>query len=119
MSRAQPNFDRLRPRSTLVVNAPPSPPLSAVSERPPATSPVPASEGRRALFSVDEPGEAAFGSVSIECSGCHETSVLAMRQAMRLAVPSLYLPVLRGRYPAWLHCPACSGWTWNRVRVRL
>jgi hypothetical protein len=55
----------------------------------------------------------------IECSGCHETSVLALRQAMRLAIPSLYLPVLKGRYPAWLHCPACGDWTWTRVRIRL
>lgn len=77
------------------------------------------SQARRPLFSVDEPGEAAFGSVSIECASCHEISVLGLRQALRLAIPSLYLPVLRGRYPAWLHCPACGDWTWTRVRMRL
>ncbi|HEX4429388.1 MAG TPA: hypothetical protein VHZ96_08985 [Frankiaceae bacterium] len=101
MSRPQPTFDRLRPRST-VVTAPPA-----------------GSQARRPLFSVDEPGEAAFGSISIECSHCHEISVLALRQAMRLAIPSVYLPVIRGRYPTWLHCPACGDWTWTRVRMRL
>jgi hypothetical protein len=109
MSRPQPSFDRLRPRT-------------AETHSPARLTTVPAppgSQGRRPLFSVDEPGEAAFGSISIECSSCHETSVLALRQAMRLALPSLYLPVIKGRYPAWLHCPACGDWTWTRVRMRL
>ena len=76
-------------------------------------------QGRRALFSADEPGVPAFGSVSIDCSACHQVSVLALWQALRLAVPSLYLPLIRGRYPAWLHCPACHDWTWSRVRIRI
>jgi hypothetical protein len=114
MSRPQPSFDRLRPRSTDSTGIPSSSPGWSATPAPPAGS-----QARRPLFSVDEPGEAAFGSVSIECSSCQETSVLALRQALRLAVPSLYLPVLRGRYPAWLHCPACGDWTWTRVRMRL
>ena len=105
------SFDRLRPRAPLA----PSDPASAVG-----LPPQPAGgQGRRALFSVDEHSVPAFGSVSIECSSCHEVSVLALRQALRLAIPSLYLPLVRGRYPAWLHCPACGDWTWTRVRVRL
>lgn len=71
------------------------------------------------MFSVDEPGVPAFGSVSIECSSCHAVSVMGMRQAVRVAFPSVYLPFIRGRYPAWLHCPACDGWTWTRVRIRV
>jgi hypothetical protein len=102
------SFDRLRPRTPVAATGPPG-----------KASPAADGQGRRALFSVDEPGAPAFGSVSIECSRCREVSVLALRQALRLALPSLYLPVLRGRYPAWLHCPACGGWTWTRVRVRI
>jgi hypothetical protein len=111
MSRPQPSFDRLRPRSAEAPNQ--------AAAWPPSPSPVAGSQGRRALFSVDEPGEAAFGSISIECSQCHENSVLAFRQALRLAIPSLHLPIVRGRYPSWLHCPACGAWTWTRVRIRL
>jgi hypothetical protein len=102
------SFDRLRPRTPSAANDPPW------KSAPPADG-----QGRKALFSSDEPGVPAFGAVSIECSSCREVSVLALRQALRLAVPSLYLPVLRGRYPAFLHCPACGGWTWTRVRVRI
>jgi hypothetical protein len=105
------SFDRLRPRTPHVTGGP-----TQGTRLPPSPTD---GEGRRALFSVDEPGVAAFGSVSIECSSCREVSVLAFRQAVRVAVPSVYLPVIRGRYPAWLHCPACSDWTWTRVRVRL
>ncbi len=107
---ASSGFDRLRPRSAPTTDEP-----VWIPQTPGAA----ASQGRRALFSVNEPAVPAFGSVSIECSTCHEVSVLALRQALRLAVPSLYLPVIRGRYPAWLHCPACGDWTWTRVRIRV
>jgi hypothetical protein len=115
MTRAQPSFDRLRPRSA----DPGSPPEAGSGFVAALPQPTPGSQGRRPLFSVDEPSEPAFGSVLIECSSCRETSVLALRQALRLSVPSLYLPVLKGRFPTWLHCPACGGWTWTRVRMRL
>ena len=106
------SFDRLRPRAPM----PTGDPAGGAPRRPP----VPAgSQARRPLFSVDEPSAPAFGAVSIECSSCREVSVLALRQALRLAIPSLYLPVVRGRYPAWLHCPACGDWAWTRVRLRL
>jgi hypothetical protein len=112
MSRpAQSSFDRLHPRAPLPADEP---------AWPPAASPAKAdSAGKRALFSVSEAQAPAFGAVSIECSSCHGISVLAMRQAVRLAIPSVYLPVLRGRYPAWLHCPACESWAWTRVRIRV
>jgi hypothetical protein len=112
MSRPEPSsFDRLRPRAPL----PADEPIWA----PAAPKPRADGAGKRALFSVSEPEIPAFGSVSIDCSSCHQVSVLALRQAIRLAIPSIYLPVLRGRYPAWLHCPACSSWTWTRVKIRI
>jgi hypothetical protein len=76
-------------------------------------------EGRRALFSVADPAPPAFGSVSVECSRCHQLSVLGLRQVLRLALPSVYLPVVRGRYPLWLRCPACRERAWTRVRLRV
>ena len=116
MSRPQPSFDRLRPRTTET-----HPVLASTPERqrPVTAPPPPGSSGRRPLFSVDEPDEPAFGAILIECSSCAETSVLALRRALRLAVPCLYLPVIKGRFPTWLHCPACGDWTWTRVRMRL
>jgi hypothetical protein len=118
VSRPQPSFDRLRPRTTQTHPTSTHPGTAARSAQQPPT-PSPGSQGRRPLFSVDEQSEPAFGSILIECSSCRETSVLALRQAMRLAVPSLYLPVIKRRYPAWLHCPACGDWAWARVRIRL
>jgi hypothetical protein len=112
MSRpAQSSFDRLRPRTPLPQGAPVWPPAASRGKADAA--------GKRALFSVSEPEIPAFGAVSVECSSCSKVSVLGMRQALRLAVPSLYLPVLRRRYPAFLHCPACESWTWTRVRIRV
>jgi hypothetical protein len=112
MSRpAQSSFDRLRPRAPLPQEEPVWPPAAPGAKADAA--------GKRALFSVSEQEAPAFGAVSIECSSCRAVSVLALRQALRLAVPSVYLPVLRGRYPAWLHCPACASWTWTRVRIRV
>jgi hypothetical protein len=112
MSRPEPSsFDRLRPRAPMSQDEP--------DWAPAAPRPQADGTGKRALFSVSEPETPAFGSVSIDCSSCHQVSVLALRQAIRVAIPSLYLPVLRGRYPAWLHCPACYSWTWTRVKIRI
>jgi hypothetical protein len=118
--RGESSFDRVRPR-TPTPPAGPAGPVGPAGPRPIAT---PASrqadqQGRRALFSVDEPAPPAFGAVSIECGTCHQVTVLGLRQALKLAVPSLYLPVIKGRHPVRLHCPACGRWTWTRVRVRL
>ena len=46
-------------------------------------------------------------------------AIEGLRQALRLALPSVYLPVIRGRYPIWLRCPACRERTWTRVRLRV
>ncbi len=116
-SAAGSGFDRLRPRAPLPDVDPAAPP-ELVAPLPPARKSGDG-QGRRALFSVTEPALPAFGSVTIDCSACQETSVLTLRQALRLAIPSVYLPVIRRRYPAWLHCPACGDWTWTRVRLRL
>jgi hypothetical protein len=115
----QPSFDRVRPRSAHAPAAapPPGPADPVAGARP--ESPPGDREGRRALFSVDEPAQPAFGSVSIECSRCRQLSVLGLRQALRLALPSVYLPVIRGRYPTWLRCPACRERAWTRVRLRV
>jgi hypothetical protein len=112
--RGESSFDRVRPRNPAAGGTVPEPRHVATPASRQADQ-----QGRRALFSVDEPAPPAFGAISIECGDCHQLSVLGVRQALRLAVPSVYLPVVKGRHPVWLHCPACHRWTWTRVRVRL
>lgn len=76
--------------------------------------------GKRALFSAagaDQP--AAAGSVVIECSSCAERSVLTPTQAMRAALPSIHLPLIKRDYPSWMRCPACEKRTWVRAIVTL
>jgi len=98
-------FDRIRPRPE---RPPPVPPGAVTVD----------TEGKRALFSTAPPIPAA-GSITVECSGCGATSVLSARQAIRALVPSVHLPLLRGRYSSWLRCPACTRRRWVRLRVRL
>lgn len=98
------SFDRVRPRTG----------AATVSSGPAAVD----AEGKRALFST-EPPVPALGSVTVECSGCGATSVLSLRQAVRAALPSLHLPLVRGRYSSWMRCPACGRRRWVRARVRL
>lgn len=93
-------FDRIRRRAT----------ATAPTARDP--------QGKRAIFSTDVQ-QAAFGTASVECSSCHQTTAVTMRQLARLAVPSLHLPVLRRRFPSWLRCPACQRRTWVRLRVEI
>jgi hypothetical protein len=121
MSRPpQSSFDRVRPRVPSGGD-PGQDPGTPAQPRPIATPATRQADqqGRRALFSVDEPAPPAFGAISIECSSCRQVSVLGARQALRLAVPSLYLPVVKGRHPVRLRCPACGRFTWTRVRLRL
>lgn len=99
-------FDRVRPRTPAA-----APPVPAVTRGAIDT------EGRRALFSTEAPSP-AFGSVSVSCSACHQTSVLTFRQAARMLLPSLHLPVVRRSYPSLMRCPSCSRLTWQRLRVR-
>src|SRR6201747_725296 len=62
------SFDRLRPRQK-----------EAATTLPAQTD----NEGKRALFSTTEP-KPAFGSVTVDCSSCGETSVLSASRAGRL-----------------------------------
>ena len=87
------DFDRLRPRSVVADDA------------------VPAqtdNEGKRALFSTSAP-EPAFGSVTVECSSCDETSVLSPGQAGRLLLTTVHVPGLRRHHISWVRCPAQPG----------
>ena len=97
-------FDRLR---RLTVEPPPAGP----GGRP---DPL----GRRALYSVAEQVP-ALGAVTVECSTCDQTSVVTPRALVPLALPSLHLPLLRGRHPSWMRCPACRRRTWVRLGLRL
>ena len=96
----QPGFDRLRQRASRAGGPP----------RPVRTDPL----GRQALYSVAEQPP-ALGAVTVECSGCGQTSVVTPRALLRLAVPSVHLPLLRGRHFSWLRCPACDRRTWVRL----
>lgn len=106
-SPKDPGFDRLRPRSP------------DRSEEPPALAEgVPDHEGKRALFSAaDQP--AATGGVTIECSSCGARSVVSARQAVRLALPSFHLPLIRRQHGSWMRCPACRRRTWVRLDVKI
>jgi hypothetical protein len=96
----RPGFDRLRPRTG----------AAAGQGRPARTDPF----GRQSLYGVaGQPP--ALGAVTVECSGCGQTSVVTPRALLRLAVPSVHLPLLRGRYFSWMRCPACDRRTWVRL----
>jgi hypothetical protein len=112
-------FDRVRPRPARVTTE-----VSAVAHD---------AEGKRALFSSagsnDRPGA---GSALVECSRCHERSVLGPMQALRAVWPSLHLALRVGRgedvnvlgitsrdYPSFLRCPACGRPSWVRFTVQL
>lgn len=95
-------FDRLRPRA----------------EAEPGVSQPVDPQGKRALFST-APAVPAFGSITLDCSGCGARSVLSVRQTLRAALPSVHLPLLHGRYSSWMRCPACGRRRWVRARVRL
>jgi hypothetical protein len=91
-------------------------------------------EGKRALFSstapeVDVP---SVGSITVECSRCHEVTALSPMAAARTALPSLVLSIgvgrgdrestvgiVRRRNGAFLRCPACGRGSWTRLTVRL
>lgn len=98
-------FDRIKPRAV----APEPDPV--VTEMPTDHA------GRQALWSdVVEPP--SFGSVTIACSSCEQTSILGLRAAGRAALPSLHLPFIRGEHFSWMRCPACGRRTWVRPGIR-
>ena len=98
------SFDRIRPRDPNTTSAPPVTTAEA--------------DGRRALFST-EPPIPAVGSVVVDCSTCGETSVIGMRQALRAALPSLHLPLLKKGHSSWMRCPACGLHTWVKLALRI
>jgi len=102
----QPGFDRLRQRGG----------GGAAARRRPVRTADPL--GRQSLYSVAEQPP-ALGAVTVECSGCGQTSVVTPRALLRLAVPSVHLPLLRGRHFSWLRCPACDRRTWVRLGLSL
>jgi hypothetical protein len=113
------SFDRVRSRTV---------------ERPAPSASLHDIEGKRALFSssAPEPERASLGSVSVECARCGERTVLSPSAAVRAALPSLVLGftvgrgerestigVRRGRYGAYLRCPACGQRAWTRLTIQL
>ena len=96
-------FDRVRPRTGS------EPAAVGHAERTDA-------EGRRALFSTDDPVPAA-GSVSVSCSRCHATSVLGPLHAIKAAIPSVHLPIVKRTNPSFMRCPACHRFTWVKLSV--
>lgn len=98
------SFDRIRPRDPHTAAVPPA----AAAE----------GDGRRALFST-EPPIPALGSVAVDCSTCGETTVIGVRQALRAALPSVHLPMIKKGHSSWMRCPACGLHTWVKVSVRL
>ena len=102
--KARQGFDRLRPRTEETW----SPPAGAAAD----------ADGKRALFSTDAP-VSSVGSVRVACSSCGVTSVLGMRQALHLIVPSLHLLVVKRDYPSLARCPECRRFAWLRIKVVL
>jgi hypothetical protein len=104
------DFGRLKPRT-----------IDTSAE--PVVTPAPQDqEGKRALFSAsgdDAVPPAATGAVIVTCGDCGERSVLSPAQALRHAVPSLHLPLLKRDKWSWMHCPACGRRTWVDVTIQL
>jgi len=90
-------FDRVRTR--------------AVSD--PSVAPVDV-QGKSALFSGAAVSP-SLGSVAITCSECHNATVVSYGRAVKLAVPSVHLPMVRRAYPSWMRCPACAERHWVRI----
>jgi hypothetical protein len=78
----------------------------------------PDQEGRQLLFSPVE-HRPAFGSVTVDCSGCSVRTSVSPGQAVALAIPSIHVPLPGKRYPSWMRCPACGRRTWVRLGVHL
>jgi len=105
--RPEVGFDRLRRRS--------ADPVDDVTV---VTGSVPDTDGKRALFSAAEQ-RPSFGSVTVTCSACGERSVVSARQAVRLALPSVHLPLVRSAPWSWMRCPACGRRTWVEATIQL
>jgi hypothetical protein len=112
-------FDRVRPRSPRSVGKP--------------TAAGQDAQGKRALFSsVAETAVPGIGSALVECSRCHERTVLGLAQAVRAALPSVFLGIRIGHgdevrtvtfgrreYPTFMRCPACGRPSWVRFTLQV
>jgi hypothetical protein len=96
------DFDRLRPRQVVADD-----PQGQIDN-----------EGKRALFSTSD-AKPAFGSVTVECSSCSESSVLSPGQAGRLLLTTVHAPGLRRHHVSWVRCPACGRRSWSRLKLRV
>jgi hypothetical protein len=112
-------FDRVRPRDG-------APTAATAGARDPL--------GKRALFSSGPAGsddQSSSGSVTVDCSGCGQRTVLSPVQAVRAVLPSLLLgiEVRRGGHAgrvglgperaAWVRCPACQRRRWSTLTLTL
>jgi uncharacterized protein with PIN domain len=79
----------------------------------PSVAPVDV-QGKSALFSRAAVSP-SLGSVAITCSECHNATVVSYGRAVKLAVPSVHLPVVRRAYPSWMRCPACAERHWVKI----
>lgn len=61
-------------------------------------------QGKAALFS-SAASAPSLGNVSIDCSRCHNATIVSYVRAVRLSVPCVYVP-LRREYRMWMRCPA-------------
>ena len=106
-ARRPPGLDRLRPRVA-----------PAADPAPVGSAGVPDADGKRALFSAEEPS-APLGAVTVACSRCGERTVVSARRALGLLVPSLHLPLLRPAPWSYLRCPACRRLAWVELTIQL
>ena len=79
----------------------------------PSVAPVDV-QGKSSLFSRAAVTP-SLGSVAITCSECHNATVVSYARAVKLAVPSVHLPVVRRAYPSWMRCPACIERHWVKI----
>jgi uncharacterized protein with PIN domain len=71
-------------------------------------------QGKSALFSKVDVSP-SLGSLAITCSGCQTATVVSYGRAVKLAVPSMHLPMVRRAFPSWMRCPACAERHWVRL----
>jgi hypothetical protein len=104
-------FDRIRPRG-------PAPGRTARARAAVMGASTRDPQGKRALFTSDVQ-QATFGTATVECSSCEQTTTVTARQLARLSLPSVHLPVVKRSHPSWLRCPACGRRTWVKLRIQL
>ena len=56
-----------------------------------------------------------IGEHAATCSECHNATVVSYGRAVKLAVPSVHLPLVRRAYPSWMRCPACVERHWVKI----